>query len=266
MQGVKSVRIRSYSCLHFSALRLNTERYSVSLPPYSARMRENAHENNSEYGHFLRSDGCKNIHLICSIYAVVTFKVHHCQSDKLSCYFFCYFILGEAAVIFFSIRVFFHRHWRFTGQQKKWGNYLLFLSTTSALSQTFRHLLATLHVVVISHCTPCSFHLLKKIVFSPSFWPRREYTWTFFWKKSLMNCFKNCQGIPYSHRQSRKKIKKTLVIVNIDRLFYARTKTKTWFASPVSREYFGIKPATFLLTKWQKYHPLVKWTAKYVFS
>ena len=64
-------------------------------------MRENADENNSEYGHFLRSDGCKNIHLICSIYVVVTFKVRHCQSDKLSCYFFCNFILGEAAVIFF---------------------------------------------------------------------------------------------------------------------------------------------------------------------
>ena len=101
MQGVKSVRIRSYSCLHFSAFWLNTERSSVSLPPYSARMRENAHENNSEYGHFLRSDGCKNIHLICLIYAVVTFKVHHCQSDKLSCYFFVILFWEKQQLFFF---------------------------------------------------------------------------------------------------------------------------------------------------------------------
>ena len=51
---VKSVRIRSYSGPHFLAFRVNTERYSVS--PYSVRMRENADPNNSEYGHFLRSD------------------------------------------------------------------------------------------------------------------------------------------------------------------------------------------------------------------
>ena len=30
---------------------------------------------------------------------------------------------------FFSIRVFFHRHWRFTGQQGKGGDHLLFRST-----------------------------------------------------------------------------------------------------------------------------------------
>ena len=42
---VKCVRIRSYSGPHFSAFGLNTERYSV-------RMRENADQNNSEYGHF----------------------------------------------------------------------------------------------------------------------------------------------------------------------------------------------------------------------
>ena len=32
---------------------------------------------------------------------------------------------------FFSIRVFFHRHWRFTGQQGKRGGHLLFHSTTA---------------------------------------------------------------------------------------------------------------------------------------
>ena len=44
---VSSVRIRSYSCPDFSACRLN-----------SVRMMENADQNNSEYGHFLRNDLC----------------------------------------------------------------------------------------------------------------------------------------------------------------------------------------------------------------
>ena len=47
---------------------------------------------------------------------------------------------------FFSVRVFFHRHWRFTGQQGKRGDHLLCHSTTSTRPQTFRHLFATLHV------------------------------------------------------------------------------------------------------------------------
>ena len=42
---VKNVRIRSYSGPHFSAFGLNTERYGVD-----------ADQNNSEYGHFLRSE------------------------------------------------------------------------------------------------------------------------------------------------------------------------------------------------------------------
>ena len=51
---MKSVRIRSYSDPYFLAFGLNAERCGVSL--YSVRMRENADHNNSEYGHFLRSD------------------------------------------------------------------------------------------------------------------------------------------------------------------------------------------------------------------
>ena len=49
-------------------------------------------------------------------------------------------------IYFFSIRVFFHRHWRFTWQKGKGGDHLLFYSTTSARSRTFTHLFATLHV------------------------------------------------------------------------------------------------------------------------
>ena len=50
---VKSVRIRSYSSPHFPAFGLNTETYSGSL-----HIQFNAGkcgQNNSEYGHFLRS-------------------------------------------------------------------------------------------------------------------------------------------------------------------------------------------------------------------
>ena len=50
------------------------------------------------------------------------------------------------ATIFFSVRVFFHRDWRFTGQQEKEEDHLLFHSTTSTCSRTLRHLFATLHV------------------------------------------------------------------------------------------------------------------------
>ena len=51
---VKSVRIRSYSGPYFPAYGQNTERYGVSQL-YLVQMRENADQNNSEYGHFSRS-------------------------------------------------------------------------------------------------------------------------------------------------------------------------------------------------------------------
>ena len=47
---------------------------------------------------------------------------------------------------FFSIRVFFHRYWRFTGQPRKGGDHLLFHFTTSTGSRTLRHFFATLHL------------------------------------------------------------------------------------------------------------------------
>ena len=62
---VESVCIRSYSSPHFPALGLNTERYGVS--PYSVRRRENADQNNSEYGHFSCSVrvSVRNFLLLC---------------------------------------------------------------------------------------------------------------------------------------------------------------------------------------------------------
>ena len=50
---VKSVRIRSYSGPYFPAFELNTN--IQSKYEYSVRMWENTDQNNSEYGHFLRS-------------------------------------------------------------------------------------------------------------------------------------------------------------------------------------------------------------------
>ena len=52
---------------------------------------------------------------------------------------------------FFPIRVFFLGHWRLTGQQGKGEDHLLFYSTTSTRSRTFRHLFATLHLRWLSH-------------------------------------------------------------------------------------------------------------------
>ena len=48
--------------------------------------------------------------------------------------------------VFFFYQSFLHRHWRFTRQQGKGGDHLLFHSTTSTSSRTLRHLFATLHV------------------------------------------------------------------------------------------------------------------------
>ena len=62
---------------------------------------------------------------------------------------------------FFSIRVFFHRHWQLKWQEGKRGDYFLFHYSTSTRSQTFRHLFETLHVRWLSHffnhtaCTYC---------------------------------------------------------------------------------------------------------------
>ena len=59
--------------------------------------------------------------------------------------------INRMEMFFFSIRVFFHRHWQLTGQQGKGVDYLSFHSTTFTRSRTFRHLFATLHVRWLSH-------------------------------------------------------------------------------------------------------------------
>ena len=69
------------------------------------------------------------------------------------CIYWPNFMMWFLWFLFFSlsIRVFFHRHWRLTGQQGKGGDHLLFHSTTSTRSRTFRHLFVTLHVRWLSH-------------------------------------------------------------------------------------------------------------------
>ena len=61
------------------------------------------------------------------------------------------FWLKLTILIFFSIRVSFYQHWRLTGKQGKGEDHLLFHSTTSTCSQTFRYLVATLHVRWLTH-------------------------------------------------------------------------------------------------------------------
>ena len=60
-------------------------------------------------------------------------------------------------ILFFFYQDFLHRHWRFTRQQVKEGNHLLFHSTTSTCSQTLRHLFANLHVRWLSRILIATF-------------------------------------------------------------------------------------------------------------
>ena len=52
--------------------------------------------------------------------------------------------------LFFLYQGILYRHWRFTGQQGKGEDHLLFHSTTSTRSRTLRHLFVTLHVKWLS--------------------------------------------------------------------------------------------------------------------
>ena len=58
--------------------------------------------------------------------------------------------LQKQQKVFFFYQGFLHKHWRFTGQQGKGRDHLLFHSTTSTRSRTLRHLFATLHVKWLS--------------------------------------------------------------------------------------------------------------------
>ena len=59
----------------------------------------------------------------------------------------------------FSVRVFFHRHWRLKWRQGREETIFLLFSTTSVHSKAFRYLFATLHVrwPRILICTACNY-------------------------------------------------------------------------------------------------------------
>ena len=72
--------------------------------------------------------------------------------------------------MFFSVRAFFHGHWRLTGQQRKGGHHLLFHSTASSCSRTFRYLFTTSHVRWLSHIfnrNPCIYQTATRWDFPP---------------------------------------------------------------------------------------------------
>ena len=69
---VNCVRIRSYSGPHFPAFGLNTERFC----PYSVRMQESTHQNNSEYRQILRSAIFYNILLILQYLRILQYELY----------------------------------------------------------------------------------------------------------------------------------------------------------------------------------------------
>ena len=69
---------------------------------------------------------------------------------------YCLPIKIKISMIVFSIRAFFHGHWRLTGQHEKEGKHILFPSTTLTRSQTFRQIFASLHVLWLPHILDCT--------------------------------------------------------------------------------------------------------------
>ena len=72
-----------------------------------------------------------------------------CTLQQLRVFFNDFFNFAQ---VFFSIRVFFHGHWRLTGQQGKGGDHVLFHSTTSTRSRTFRLLFCNFARVIVQVC------------------------------------------------------------------------------------------------------------------
>ena len=93
-------------------------------------------------------------------------------------------------------------------------------------------------------CPPPFLHPPKKTFLLPSVWPRREYNWTLNWKESLLICFENFQGVPYSQRQSRNKMMNTFIIVNIN------PTCKRWFMRIPESMLVHSKKAFLLYSVW----------------
>ena len=117
----------------------------------------------------------------------------------------------------------------------------------------------------------------KKAFLLSSVWPGAQCTWALVWKRSSLIFCKLPGYSLFSDRQSGQRmwtfwewLTSTLYVRDslenksfvYSFLFYVKKKIETWVASPSKS--FGMKPTIILSTNWQK-HPLVKWTAKYVF-
>ena len=96
----------------------------------------------------LFSNYCILVHiLLCSNFLMLLINFTVWYSDSILCIRY---------KIFYFIRVLFHRQRRFTGQQRKEGDHVLFHSTTSSRSQTLRHIFPTLHVRSSSRIFNCN--------------------------------------------------------------------------------------------------------------
>ena len=62
---------------------------------------------------------------------------------------------------------------------------------------------------------PYSYTLQKRSSSLLQFGQEDKITGQSIKRKSLLICFENCQGVPYSHRQSRNGMLNTFIIVNI---------------------------------------------------
>ena len=85
--------------------------------------------------------GWEKISIIWKIWNFHPVLKFHLGLAKPSWNFNSVYWIGFFTCNFFSVRVFFHRHWRLTGQQRKGGGHLSFHSTTSTLLQTLRFFL-----------------------------------------------------------------------------------------------------------------------------
>ena len=68
---------------------------------------------------------------------------------------------------------------------------------------------------IISQCGPPSCALARKVFLSPLVWEKRECIQKLNWKRSLLICVENYQGVSCYCWQNRNRMKNTFKIVNI---------------------------------------------------
>ena len=83
------------------------------------------------------------------------------------------------------------------------------------ISQKDRLFLFLITTICSHYTSPLFAHSTEKVFIYPLVLPRRGYPWTIIWKRSILICFWNCQDVPYSNSQSRKRMMNTFMMVNI---------------------------------------------------